>query len=44
VPSAGEHLSLRGLEVEILDADEKRVSRLRLRRTAEAPANVAETR
>ena len=45
VPSAGEHLSFRGLEVEILDADEKRVSRLRLRRTVEEPAeNVAETR
>jgi putative hemolysin len=32
VPQIGERLSLRGLEVEVLDADEKRISRLKLRR------------
>src|SRR5213078_2937379 len=30
VPVAGEHLSLRGLEVDVLKADEKRISRLRI--------------
>ena len=32
VPKKGEHLELRGLSIEILDADEKRVNLLRLRR------------
>ena len=31
VPKKGEHLDLRGLSIEILDADEKRVNLLRLR-------------
>ena len=38
VPSQGEHLIFQGLEVEVLEADERRISRLRLRRTAEAAA------
>src|ERR1051326_8072933 len=33
VPRLGEHLNFRGLEVDILDADEKRISRLRVKRT-----------
>lgn len=33
VPKKGEHLDLRGLSIEILDTDEKRVNLLRLRRT-----------
>jgi putative hemolysin len=36
VPVAGEHLSLRGLEVDVIEADEKRVSRLRIKK-ADAP-------
>ena len=38
VPRAGERLTFRGLDVEVLDADERRVNRLRLRR---APQPVA---
>lgn len=33
VPRVGEQLTLRGLEVEVLDADEKRIARLKLRRS-----------
>jgi putative hemolysin len=36
VPTAGEHLTFRGLEVEVLAADEKRIGRLKLRRTQES--------
>lgn len=36
VPRTGEHFSLRGLEVEVLDADEKRIGRLRLKQTLES--------
>ncbi|MGH9967788.1 MAG: hemolysin family protein [Pyrinomonadaceae bacterium] len=32
VPRSGEHLTFRGLEVEVLEADERRIGRLRLRR------------
>ena len=32
VPDPGEQLNFRGLEVEVLDADERRINRLRLRR------------
>jgi putative hemolysin len=42
VPRSGEKLSFRGLEVEVLAADEKRIERLRIRRagaTGEAAAN-----
>ncbi|MFN2454389.1 MAG: hemolysin family protein [Pyrinomonadaceae bacterium] len=35
VPRAGEHLTFHGLDVEILDADERRINRLRLRRAPE---------
>ncbi|HJZ79668.1 MAG TPA: hemolysin family protein [Pyrinomonadaceae bacterium] len=38
VPGKGEHLSFHGLDVEVLEADEKKISRLRLRRTNELPA------
>jgi len=41
VPRAGEHLSFRGLEVDILDADEKRICRLKLKRAEEAKAEDA---
>jgi len=37
VPNQGEHLHFHGLDVEVLEADEKRISRLRLRRTNEEP-------
>jgi CBS domain containing-hemolysin-like protein len=39
VPRAGERLTFRGLDVEVLEADERRIARLRLRR---AEANGAE--
>jgi putative hemolysin len=35
VPRAGERLNFRGLDVEVLDADERRINRLRLRRAQE---------
>ncbi len=35
VPRAGEHLNFHGLDVEVLDADERRINRLRLRRAPE---------
>jgi len=38
VPNQGEHLTFHGLDVEVLEADEKRISRLKLRRTNEVPA------
>ena len=38
VPRAGERLNLRGLDVEVLDADERRINRLRLRRAEESQA------
>jgi CBS domain containing-hemolysin-like protein len=31
VPNVGERLTIRGLEVEVLEADERRISRLRVR-------------
>ena len=34
VPPPGTHLTFRGLDVEVLEADERRISRLRLRRAA----------
>ncbi|HEV2882681.1 MAG TPA: hemolysin family protein [Pyrinomonadaceae bacterium] len=40
VPRAGERLTFRGLDVEVLEADERRIARLRLRR---AEAKAAET-
>lgn len=38
VPRAGERLTFRGLDVEVLDADDKRINRLRLRREEESQA------
>lgn len=38
VPRPGEHLTFRGLDVEVLDTDEKRINRLRLRRALESTA------
>jgi putative hemolysin len=38
LPRAGERLAFRGLDVEVLDADEKRINRLRLRRAEETKA------
>jgi putative hemolysin len=35
VPRSGEHLTFRGLDVEVLEADERRIGRLRLKRAAE---------
>ena len=41
VPRAGEHLTFRGLDVEILEADQKRISRLKLRLAHKAAAEDA---
>jgi CBS domain containing-hemolysin-like protein len=38
VPRTGEQLTFRGLDVEILEADDKRINRLRLRRAEESKA------
>ena len=38
LPRAGERLNFRGLDVEVLDADERRISRLRLRRAEQTEA------
>jgi putative hemolysin len=40
VPAAGVRLNVRGLEVEVLDADERRISRLRIRKAQ--PQNASE--
>jgi len=32
LPRPGEHLTFRGLEVEVLEADEKRISRVKVKR------------
>jgi CBS domain containing-hemolysin-like protein len=42
VPRAGERLRFRGLDVEVLDADERRINRLRLRRAEEESRAQAE--
>jgi putative hemolysin len=39
VPPPGEHLTFRGLEVEVLEADERRIGRLRLKRATSGSAN-----
>jgi putative hemolysin len=41
VPRQGEHLNFRGLEIEILETDEKRISRLKLSRANESKAEDA---
>ena len=35
VPRSGEHLTFRGLDVEVLEADERRIGRLRVKRASE---------
>ena len=39
VPRAGEHLTFRGIDVEVLETDEKRIGRLRLKRAKTATAD-----
>lgn len=39
VPRSGEHLAFRGLEVEVLEADERRIGRLRLKRSINENGN-----
>lgn len=39
VPRSGEHLNFRGLDVEVLEADDRRISRLSVKRAAEPDAN-----
>jgi len=41
VPRQGEHMSFRGLEVEVLEADEKRISCVKLRKSADNKAEDA---
>jgi CBS domain containing-hemolysin-like protein len=40
VPRAGERLTFRGLDVEVLEADERRINRLRLRKETESEAEL----
>ena len=39
LPRAGEHLTFRGLDVEVLEADERRIGRLRVKRAEERKVN-----
>jgi putative hemolysin len=39
VPQPGAHLTFRGLDVEVLEADERRIGRLRVRRATDANSN-----
>src|ERR1700704_1529270 len=39
VPHTGDRLTFRGLKIEVLEADDRRISRLRVRRAAEEQAN-----
>jgi putative hemolysin len=39
LPRAGEHLTFRGLDVEVLEADERRIGRLRVKRAEEKKVN-----
>jgi CBS domain containing-hemolysin-like protein len=39
VPLAGDHLTFRGLEVDVLEADERRIGRLRVKRAAATNGN-----
>jgi CBS domain containing-hemolysin-like protein len=39
VPQPGEHLTFRGLELEVLEADERRIGRLRVKRDSGESAN-----
>src|SRR4051812_154935 len=42
MPRVGEHLTFRGLDVEVLEADDRRINRLRLRRAVEESKAQAE--
>ncbi len=44
VPRSGEHLTFRGLDVEVLEADERRIGRLRLKRAAPENGSEGQTR
>ena len=39
VPLPGDHLIFRGLEVDVLEVNERRIGRLRVKRAAEEKAN-----
>ena len=39
VPHTGDHLRFRGLEIEVIEADERRIARLRVKRAVEQDAN-----
>jgi len=39
VPLPGEHLKFRGLELDVLEADERRIGRLRVKRAAAGNGN-----
>ncbi len=41
VPLAGEHLNLRGLDVDVIEADEKRIARLRIKKSEQPQAEDA---
>ncbi len=43
VPRSGEHLTFRGLEVEVLEADERRIGRLRLKRASQDNGSKGQT-
>lgn len=43
VPRSGEHLTFRGLEVEVLEADERRIGRLRMKRAPQDNGSESET-
>jgi len=44
VPRSGDHLTFRGLDVEVLEADERRIGRLRLKRAAPKNGSEGQTR
>jgi putative hemolysin len=43
VPRSGEHLTFRGLDVEVLEADERRIGRLRLKRASRENGSEGQT-
>jgi len=43
VPRSGEHLTFRGLDVEVLEADERRIGRLRLKRASQKNGSESQT-
>ena len=44
VPRAGDHMQYRGFEIEVVEAERKRVHRVRFRRLTSAPASPADMR